>query len=428
MADSKISGLPASTTPLTGAEVLPIVQGTTTKQVSITNVTAGRAVSALSLTSTNDASVNGLTVGKGGGAVATSTVLGFQALNSNVSSANNTTLGYQTGFAITGAQNTLLGANAGYSGINNLTTGSNNIIIGYNAAASSATVSNEVTIGNSSITATRLQGNLSVAGNAIAPWFAANTAAIDMSYTALSYDTSIGSTTISNNMYQSAISPPVWSVKTTNAIASSLYQQVNGEHIWQNGVAGAVGSTITRFTQMTLSTGGLLSIGSSSSSAGITLNSLQSSGGSANFNFCLVSTNTTTGRISGLREGASFATSLIFSTAAPLGTVTEALRIDSGQNVLLRGLGGLGYGTGSGGAVTQATSRTTGVTLNKTNGAITLVSAAGLATYQSFTVTNSTVAATDTIIVNQKSGTDKNIIFVTNVAAGSFEISLATTG
>ena len=98
-------------------------------------------------------------------------------------------------------------------------------------------------------------------------------------------------------------------------------------------------------------------------------------------------------------------------------------------NVLLKGAGSaLGYGTGSGGAVTQITSRTTGVTLNTTNGAITLVSAAGSATYQTFTVTNSTVAATDTIIVNQKSGTDKYIILVTAVAAGSFNITFATTG
>ena len=49
MADVKISGLPASTTPLDGTEVLPIVQGTTTKQVSIANVTAGRAVAAASV-------------------------------------------------------------------------------------------------------------------------------------------------------------------------------------------------------------------------------------------------------------------------------------------------------------------------------------------------------------------------------------------
>ena len=49
MADSKISALPASTTPLAGSEVLPIVQSSATKQVSVANLTAGRAVSAASL-------------------------------------------------------------------------------------------------------------------------------------------------------------------------------------------------------------------------------------------------------------------------------------------------------------------------------------------------------------------------------------------
>jgi len=97
-------------------------------------------------------------------------------------------------------------------------------------------------------------------------------------------------------------------------------------------------------------------------------------------------------------------------------------------NVRIGGAGGLGYTTGSGGAVTQATSRTTGVTLNKTNGAITLVSAAGTTAYQSFTVTNSTVVATDTIIINQQSGTDIYEVFITAVAAGSFRVTFATTG
>jgi hypothetical protein len=50
MADVKISGLPASTVPLGGTEVLPIVQSGTTKQVSIANVTAGRAIAATSIT------------------------------------------------------------------------------------------------------------------------------------------------------------------------------------------------------------------------------------------------------------------------------------------------------------------------------------------------------------------------------------------
>jgi hypothetical protein len=44
MADTKISALPASTTPLAGTEVLPIVQGGATRQVSVENLTAGRAV------------------------------------------------------------------------------------------------------------------------------------------------------------------------------------------------------------------------------------------------------------------------------------------------------------------------------------------------------------------------------------------------
>lgn len=107
---------------------------------------------------------------------------------------------------------------------------------------------------------------------------------------------------------------------------------------------------------------------------------------------------------------------------------SDSLAVDINGNVIVNGIGGLGYGTGSGGTVTQVTSRTTGVTLNKTNGAITLVSAAGLATFQSFTVTNSTVAATDVVHVTQKSGTDLYQIFVTATAAGSFRITFATTG
>jgi hypothetical protein len=46
MANTKISALTSATTPLAGTETLPIVQSSTTKQVSIANVTAGRSVSA----------------------------------------------------------------------------------------------------------------------------------------------------------------------------------------------------------------------------------------------------------------------------------------------------------------------------------------------------------------------------------------------
>ena len=132
-------------------------------------------------------------------------------------------------------------------------------------------------------------------------------------------------------------------------------------------------------------------------------------------------------KVGDFSNNANASANIIFATRNA-GTLAEKFRIDSTGNALVTGAGGLGYGTGSGGTVTQATSRTTGVTLNKTNGAITLVSAAGLATFQSFTVTNSTVAATDVVRVTQKSGTDLYQIFVTATAAGSFRITYATTG
>jgi hypothetical protein len=89
---------------------------------------------------------------------------------------------------------------------------------------------------------------------------------------------------------------------------------------------------------------------------------------------------------------------------------------------------GIGYGS-SGGAVTQITTRTTGVTLSTYSGAITLLAAAGSATPASFTVTNTKVAATDTIILSVKSSTTNLYeVFVTAVGAGSFQITFFTTG
>lgn len=80
------------------------------------------------------------------------------------------------------------------------------------------------------------------------------------------------------------------------------------------------------------------------------------------------------------------------------------------------------------GTVTQATSITTGVTLNKLAGTITTVSqtlAAGAEA--TFTVTNSEVAATDIPVVALKSTASAGgpfMLAVTAVAAGSFDITI----
>lgn len=50
MADKKISQLTGATTPLAGTEVLPIVQSGSTVKVAVSDVTAGRAITATSIT------------------------------------------------------------------------------------------------------------------------------------------------------------------------------------------------------------------------------------------------------------------------------------------------------------------------------------------------------------------------------------------
>ena len=52
MADKKISALTAASTPLAGTEVLPIVQSGATVKVAVSDLTAGRAISATQITLT----------------------------------------------------------------------------------------------------------------------------------------------------------------------------------------------------------------------------------------------------------------------------------------------------------------------------------------------------------------------------------------
>jgi hypothetical protein len=111
------------------------------------------------------------------------------------------------------------------------------------------------------------------------------------------------------------------------------------------------------------------------------------------------------------------------ASAAVTGAVTAASVAATGAVTSSSGMAGVGYATGAGGTVTQATSRTTAVTIDKTCGSITMFSAAGSLTAATFTVNNSTVAINDVVILNQRSGTNPYEFVVTAVAAGSFNIN-----
>ena len=103
-------------------------------------------------------------------------------------------------------------------------------------------------------------------------------------------------------------------------------------------------------------------------------------------------------------------------------TRNYALWIDAGE---IRADGGITIADR--GTVTQATNKSTGVTLNNRSGAITMNNAAlADATNVKFTVTNSTIGANDVVIVNHASAGTAGAyqVWCSAVGAGSFEISV----
>lgn len=94
-------------------------------------------------------------------------------------------------------------------------------------------------------------------------------------------------------------------------------------------------------------------------------------------------------------------------------------------------LGGIGYVTGAGGAVTQGTSKSTTVILNTVCGVITShnASLAGAAIV-TFTLTNSSIAATDIVVPSIQSGdaTGLYTVATTHTAAGSCKLTLTNIG
>ena len=117
-------------------------------------------------------------------------------------------------------------------------------------------------------------------------------------------------------------------------------------------------------------------------------------------------------------------TSMVLTTPV-LGAATGTSLSLTGNNVI-SSTGKLGYTTGAGGTVTQATSKATGVTLSKSTGQITLDAAALAAdTTVSFTLTNTVIEANDILVMNHISGgTAGSYLLNAQSAAGSASINV----
>jgi hypothetical protein len=117
-------------------------------------------------------------------------------------------------------------------------------------------------------------------------------------------------------------------------------------------------------------------------------------------------------------------TSMVMVTPV-IGAATGTSLSTTGNQVIT-GTGKHGYATGSGGVVTQITSKATGVTLSKSTGQITLDAAAlAASTTVSFTLTNTVIEAGDILVMNHISGgTAGSYLLNAQSAAGSASINV----
>lgn len=184
----------------------------------------------------------------------------------------------------------------------------------------------------------------------------------------------------------------------------------------------------------------------------IQFNDSGSFGGDADLTYNKTTNALTIGGDVTLNDGGSFTTTLqtITPTAnrtlsLPDATGTVALVAGSSGQILYNNAGALagttatfdstngtrfilpfGYGAGAGGTVTQATNKSTGVTLNTRCGQVTLNNAAlNTDTTVSFVLTNSSIAAGDVLILNHISGgTAGSYLLNARSAAGSATIDV----
>ena len=316
------------------------------------------------------------------------TLVGYEALwTATATGGYNTALGWRTFFSATGTfgtQNTTVGSESSY----NLTTGGNNVAIGQRALFSGTTVSDTVAIGQQALYNLTTGARNTGLGTRVAGYTGGLTTGNDN--VLIGWQAYYGGSGTANVIIGSqTVGQGSAATGSSNVVvgeASGVAMTAGGQNTILGGSAGTTlttgnGNVLIGYNAQAPAAGnnGQIVIAANGSN-------IVTYDGSANFNINATST------------------------------------IASG-GLLSKGAGGVGYTTGAGGTVTQATSRTTGVTLNKAAGQITLFSAAGSATPVSFTVSNSTVAAADVVHISQASGTNPYGVMVTAVAAGSFTVT-----
>lgn len=134
------------------------------------------------------------------------------------------------------------------------------------------------------------------------------------------------------------------------------------------------------------------------------------------------------GKLKAILTGSTLESPVVTTPTITGATITGSTYAGSVAATTVSATGSIGYAATAGGAVTQATDKSTAVTLNKLCGTITMNNAELAAGAEiGFTLTNSTIAATDVVVVSLKGVASVNSyqVSVDGVATGSCHITLA---
>lgn len=250
MADTKISALTAATTPLAGTEVLPIVQSGVTKQVSVADLTAGRAVSALSLTLTN-----ALTAANGGTGQSSYAV--GDLLYASTTTALSKLADVATGNALISGG---VGVAPSWGKIGLTTHVSGTLGTGNGGTGLASFTANQIFYASSTSVIAQSSNlqfdgtNFSVGGAPNA--FAGGYYGLQTKTFAMWSAGGVGGQ-LSTNLYFNGSNR----IYISNGAATE-YQQSNGGHYWSTAASGTAGGTVSLTQLMQLAPSGGLSLGS----------------------------------------------------------------------------------------------------------------------------------------------------------------------
>ena len=202
---------------------------------------------------------------------------------------------------------------------------------------------------------------------------------------------------ILNNAYYDASGVPKYASSGT----ASMIQQTGGGILFYTAPSGIADTTITWKNPMNLSTSGILSLAPSNTSGTQTALSLYDEGGGLGEG-CAIAFSSSTypdqcriyASTQDLKINTAGSDRVVVTSTGTLQALTGGIYCYSPSNLI-------GYGTGAGGTVTQLTSKSTAVTLNKPSGQIIMNnSALAAGATAEFQFNNSLISSSDMVIAS----------------------------